>query len=104
MRRIAWLFNEFDKPSESPSRDLQPNSVKSERLLVSVLVAPEYRGKGVATVLEKEICRLAKSISVSTLYLQTEALDGGLYAGLGWKDLEIVEDADITVLVMEKNL
>lgn len=72
--------------------------------LGSLFVAPEYRGYGIATKLEKEIVRLAKSLSISKLYLQTEVLDGGLYTKLGWKGLEEITGQGIKVLVMEKQL
>lgn len=75
-----------------------------EHWLGSLFVAPENRGQGIATLLEEEIVRLANTLSVSELYLQTEALDGGLYSRLGWKEREKVSDQGIKVLVMEKRL
>ena len=75
-----------------------------EHWLGSLFVAPENRGQGIATLLEEEIIRLANTSSISRLYLQTEALDGGLYSKLGWKEREKVSDQGIKVLVMEKQL
>jgi len=87
---------------------LKPTEMKlfpqQEYWLGSLFVSPIFRGQGIATLLENEIVSLAKSHSISKLYLQTEALDGGLYRKLGWQGLEIVSDHGITVLVMEKCL
>lgn len=72
--------------------------------LGSLFVDFDYRGQGVATLLESEVIKVAKSLSMSELYLQTEALDGGLYARLGWEKLEQVSYQGITVQVMYKAL
>lgn len=72
--------------------------------LGNVYVAPEARGHGLASHLAEEIAQLAKSHGVSELSLQTERLDGGLYARLGWKPVEQVHHHGRDVLVMQRNL
>lgn len=72
--------------------------------LGSLFVDSDYRGQGVATLLESEVIKVAKSLSISELYLQTEALDGGLYVRLGWEKLEQISYQGITVQVMRKAL
>lgn len=77
---------------------------EKEHWLGGVFVAPAHRGKGVAALLVNKVIELARSFGVETLHLQTEQLDGGLYARLGWKSKEIVKYKDLDVLVMEKKL
>ena len=72
--------------------------------LGGVFVPIKYRGRNIATDLVNNLSELAQSVGVSTLYLQTEKLDGGLYKRLGWKPLEQVEYKGAHVLVMEKSL
>lgn len=72
--------------------------------LGGVFVPHEFRGKKIASALVKHMSGLAKSFGVSTLYLQTEKLDGGLYRSLGWKAIEQVEYKGRNVLVMGKSL
>jgi GNAT superfamily N-acetyltransferase len=72
--------------------------------LSGVYVPPALRGKGIATALCRRIVDIACSKGISRLYLQTEALDGGLYAKLGWKPLECVRLEGPEVLVMVKDV
>jgi hypothetical protein len=41
---------------------------------------------------------------VKNLYLQTEALDGGLYKRLGWNVMETIEYDSVRVAVMVRQL
>ncbi|MDH3713878.1 MAG: GNAT family N-acetyltransferase [Gammaproteobacteria bacterium] len=70
----------------------------------NVFVQAEYRGRGVAASMAKEIARLAKSFGIPALYLQTQRLDGGVYARLGWKPVEPVNYRGVEVLVMKRTL
>ncbi len=69
-----------------------------------IFVGKENRGKGIAQQIIKQLLGIAKAKKMDTLYLQTEALDGGLYARLGWKGIERVNYHGTEVLVMEKDL
>jgi GNAT superfamily N-acetyltransferase len=72
--------------------------------LGGVFVSPESRGKGVASQLALRIAAMATSLGAEQIYLQTTALDGGLYARLGWHPIEQVHHRGLDVLVMEKKL
>jgi GNAT superfamily N-acetyltransferase len=87
------------KPHEMLS--LYPNK---EPWLGTVFVHPDYRNRGIASQLALRIVELATSFGAEQLYLQTERLDGGLYARLGWKPIEQVNYRGNDVLVMEKRL
>jgi len=43
-------------------------------------------------------------MGISKLYLQTESLDGGLYARLGWKPVVESDTRGFPVLVMVRGL
>lgn len=75
-----------------------------ENWLGSVFVSPQYRGKGVGAQLCLAVADIAKASGATKLYLKTEALDGGLYANLGWKAHEQIVSRGDDVLVMVKHL
>lgn len=77
---------------------------KRAHWLGGVYVIPPARGKHVASALVNQAESIAHGLGVSQLYLQTEALDGGLYAGLGWQGIEKVNYRGVDVLVMSKAL
>ena len=77
---------------------------EKEHWLGGVFVAPKHRGQGVAARLVKKMIEIARSLGVKTLHLQTDRLDGGLYARLGWRPVEIVRYRDLEVLAMKKDL
>jgi len=77
---------------------------EKEHWLGGVYVPVERRGKGIASQLIRQALRKAHSLGVSTLFLQTEKSDGGLYARLGWAPVEQVNYHALDVLVMEKIL
>ncbi|GBE93572.1 GNAT family N-acetyltransferase [Nostoc cycadae] len=72
--------------------------------LGGLFVAPEFRGYGVGTALAEKITAIAKDFGANQLYLQTEALDGGLYKRLGWNVIETIEYKNVRVAVMLKQL
>jgi len=72
--------------------------------LGGVFISPTARHRGLASRLVGKALELATSFNVETLYLQTERLDGGLYAKLGWKPIEETHYNGKHVLVMEKAL
>lgn len=75
-----------------------------EHWIGGIFVPPEHRGKGIATRLVTRLTDIALTQEVSTLYLQTEQLNGGLYTRLGWKPVERVVYKGQEVLVMKKQL
>lgn len=66
-----------------------------------VFVSPDHRGRRVASRLVTSLSEIARSLGITTVYLQTERLDGGLYLRLGWTPLETVSRDGIPVLVMK---
>ncbi|WP_295520587.1 GNAT family N-acetyltransferase [uncultured Stenotrophomonas sp.] len=75
-----------------------------EHWLGSVFVADTHRGQGLASQLVEQAVAQAVRMGVSHLYLQTEALDGGLYARLGWVPVQEADNRDYRVLVMVRAL
>ena len=75
-----------------------------EHWLGSVFVADSHRGRGLASGLVEQAVALALRMGICDLYLQTEALDGGLYARLGWKPLQEADNRSHRVLVMVRRL
>jgi GNAT superfamily N-acetyltransferase len=71
--------------------------------LGSVFVVEQFRGKGLAAQLSREIVRLAKLRGFPHLYLQTSAIEGGLYAKLGWEPLQrFVTKNEETLLMLQR--
>ena len=72
--------------------------------LGGVYVSPEARGRQIASQLCRRIIEIARGRSIDTLYLQTERLDGGLYAKLGWQAIEQTHYHGYDVVVMKRDL
>ncbi len=80
--------------------DVYPNC---QYWLGSVFVAEEFRGKGYAAQLSREIISNAKQRGLPHLYLQTSSLHGGLYAGLGWQPVQqFLHKNQATLLMLQK--
>ena len=75
-----------------------------EHWLGGIYVAASHRGQGYGSRLVEQIVKMAPRYGVETLHLQTEALDGGLYAHLGWTPYAQVTSRGMDVLVMEQQL
>ncbi|WP_164085641.1 GNAT family N-acetyltransferase [Stenotrophomonas maltophilia] len=75
-----------------------------EHWLGSVFVADSHRGRGLAGALVEQAAVRAARMWVTDLYLQTEALDGGLYARLGWRPLQEADNRSHRVLVMVRRI
>ncbi|MEZ4866891.1 MAG: GNAT family N-acetyltransferase [Caldilineaceae bacterium] len=71
--------------------------------LASVYVAPEFRRRGIASALVREIMHLAHQLAFPTLYLITPDQQR-LYASLGWAAQEEVEYRGEWVTVMTADL
>jgi len=81
--------------------DLYPDK---NHWLGSVFVAPDFRGRGIASALAMKVVEIANSRGIQSLHLQTLRLDGGLYAKLGWEALEQINHEGQDLLVMVKQL
>ena len=71
--------------------------------LASVYVPPDHRRKGVASVLVGAVEDAARRIGYDRLYLFTTSA-ASLYAGLGWRALELCDYRGEHVQVMDKSL
>jgi hypothetical protein len=56
------------------------------------------------SALADKVAAVAQDFGVKNLYLQTEALDGGLYKRLGWNVMETIECDSMRVAVMVRHL
>lgn len=77
---------------------------EKEFWLGGTFVSPEFRGCGVGSALAERTAAAAKDFGVKNLYLQTEALDGGLYKRIGWNVIETIEYHSVRVAVMVRRL
>jgi GNAT superfamily N-acetyltransferase len=75
-----------------------------EHWLGGVYVPVEHRGKGIAAKIIRQALRIARTLGIPTLFLQTEELGGGLYTNLGWVPVTQARNCGLDVLVMEKTL
>ena len=85
-------------------REMAAMYPEKEHWLGGVYVSPEHRGRGLGSRIANEIALRAPDYGVETLYLQTEQLDGGLYARLGWTPIEQVNNEGLEVLVMQRTV
>ena len=72
--------------------------------LGGVYVSADARGHGIAGALVRHVEQLAVDRGITVLHLQTERLDGGLYARLGFQPIEQIKHRGIDVMVMVKPL
>lgn len=75
-----------------------------EYWLGGVYVNPDYRGQHIASQLVQHAEKRAIELKINLLHLQTESLNGGLYAKLGWEIESQVNYRGVDVAVMEKVL
>ena len=81
--------------------DLYPDR---EHWLGGVYVPTVHRSRSVGSHVVENVVERARRLNVSTLHLQTERLDGGMYGRLGWEPAERVTYRGREVLVMERTL
>jgi len=81
--------------------DIRP---EYEHWIGGVYVRANSRGKGVGSILVREVINRAKEAGISKLYLQTESLTGGMYLRHGFKPIEQVNYKGYDVLVMVAEL
>ena len=71
-----------------------------EHWLGGVYVSKAYRGRGIGTAIATEVLRRARDAGVTSLYLQTVDLSGGIYRSIGFTPVEQVDYKGRRVLVM----
>ena len=72
--------------------------------LGSVFVDLAHRGAMVASELSLQVVGLAQKRGLPHLFLQTENLNGGLYAKLGWEPIQQFKFKGEEILLMKKQL
>ena len=72
--------------------------------LGGVYVNPDYRGQHIASQLVQHAEKRAIELNINHLHLQTESLNGGLYAKLGWEIEKQVNYRGVEVAVMHKGI
>jgi N-acetylglutamate synthase-like GNAT family acetyltransferase len=68
-----------------------------------IFVAPEQRCRGVATAIIERLVEEARRLQLPRLYLWTNAA-AGLYAKLGWEEIERLEYCGYNIAVMVRQL
>lgn len=72
--------------------------------LGGVFVAEPYRRRGLAGRMIAHALGVAAGLGLDALHLQTEAMDGGLYARLGWQPVTEADAYGCRVLVMVRRV
>ena len=101
---LATHHNEVVGAAQLKYREMAEMFPDKEHWLGGVYVATDHRGKRYGSRIIEQIVEIAPRFGVQTLHLQTEALDGGLYARLGWTPCAQVNSKGLDVLVMERHL
>ena len=68
-----------------------------------IFVAPEHRGRGVATAIIDRLVEEARRLQLPRLYLWTDSA-ASLYAKLGWDEIEKLEYCGYDITVMGREL
>ena len=101
---VATNGNDLVGAAQLKYREMAEMFPDKEHWLGGVYVAANQRGKGYGSQIVEQIVKLAPRYGVEKLHLQTEALDGGLYARLGWSPSAQVTNHGLDVLVMKREL
>ena len=101
---LATEDNEVVGAAQLKFREMAEMFPDKEHWLGGVYIAAGHRGRGCGSLLVQQVAKMAPTYGVQTLHLQTEALDGGVYARLGWTPYAQVNHRGLDVLVMERQL
>jgi len=101
---VATNENNLVGAAQLKYREMAEMFPDKEHWLGGVYVAASHRGQGYGSQIVEQIAKMAPRYGVETLHLQTPALDGGLYARLGWTPYKQVTNRGLDVLVMERQL
>lgn len=101
---VATLAGEVIGCAQLKFREMADMFPEKEHWIGGVYVSSKHRGRGFGSKIAEEIAVLAPKYGVETLHLQTERLDGGIYARLGWVPTNQVNNHGLEVLVMERRL
>lgn len=99
---VAFVDDKLVGTAALKPHELRKSYPELHGWLGSVFVTVHARGNGVATALCLHALELARQLGLPRLHLQTEQLDGGLYAELGWLPSERVTLKGIERVVMTR--
>lgn len=71
--------------------------------LGGLFVMPEWRRRGVGSLLMERAMEAAKRLNLEKLFLWTSSAEN-LYLKLGWRPVERLDYCDSQIVIMEKNL
>ena len=80
--------------------DTRPNL---DPWLGALLVLPDWRGRGIATMLMSHAMKIARKLNLERLYLWTHSAEG-LYLKLGWQVVERTHYCGKEIVVMETDV
>lgn len=101
---VATKDNELVGAAQLRYREMAEMFPDKEHWLGGVYVAASHRGQGYGLQIVERIVEMAPRYGVETLHLQTQVLNGGMYARLGWTPYAQVTNHGLEVLVMEQRL
>jgi GNAT superfamily N-acetyltransferase len=101
---VATDDNDLVGAAQLKYREMAEMFPDKEHWLGGVYVAASHRGQDYGSQIVEQIVKMAPRYGVEKLHLQTEALNGGLYARLGWTPYAQVTNHGLDVLVMEREL
>lgn len=84
--------------------ELEERFPDTRHWLGGIVVDPAARGRGVAAALAEHAIMTARALRIPTLHLQTEHLDGGLYARVGFEPWQQIEHDGSQRLLMRRTL
>ena len=101
---LAYLDGELVGSAALKDQELAKLYPDYHYWLGSVFVHAPHRGHKIASALSDRIVELARERHLPHLYLQTQNLQGGLYAKLGWQPVEEFEYRGQRGLLMLRQL
>ncbi len=101
---VATLDGKVIGAAQLKFREMAEMFPEKEHWIGGVYVASQHRGRGFGSVVAEKIADMAPRYGIETLHLQTEQLDGGIYARLGWVATDRVYNHGREVLVMERHV
>ena len=101
---LAIIDNKVVGAAQLKYREMAEMFPDKEHWLGGLYVATGHRRHGYGSQMVARIVKIAPRLGIQTLHLQTEALDGGLYARLGWTPYAQVNNRGLDILVMERHL
>lgn len=101
---VAFLDGRVAGIATIKPHELQDRFPETRHWLGGIVVDPAARGRGVAAALAEQAASAARVLGIPTLHLQTERLDGGLYARAGFEPWQQIQHDGSERLLMRRAL